>query len=562
MADRFNYDVFLSHNAKDKPRVRRLAKRLKEAGLRVWFDEWVVQPGDIIALKVDEGLEQARVLLLCVSPDALASDWVALERSSAIHRDPANEGRRFIPLLLADCELPDTLRRYKYVDYREEGEGAFEGLLSVFRLDAGDDLPAPKKKASKRKPTKQKPPKKAQPETPSEQTEPLAVRERKLTGHKDWVGGVAVSPDGTWAASGSDDKTVKIWDLETGKCRATLIGHASNVNAVAVTLDGMRVLSCSDDNSVRIWDPHLGQELAKLEGHTKWVLSVVALQDNVRALSGGFDKTLKLWDLDSGKCLKTIECGTDGNDDIFTCAVNQTGTHALSGHRDGQIRLWNLGAGECIATLKGHSKIVESIQITPDGRFAVSGSDDKTVKVWDLEAGTCVGTFEGHQSQVQSVAISFDGTLIASAGFIDHSVRLWDWESGACLQVIEVEVKGDSTPISIAFSPNGSRLVIGTTRGSIYLYHLTGVSAAPPSRSHTPLRQRQGRITRRGHGRQDLVGASLDRRQIRHPRPHPWHEGLAPGLAASSRCTAGARGAPLGPGWTRGLPPHPSAFPR
>src|SRR5712691_4656816 len=116
MARDFQFDVFLSHNQAYKPRVRRLAERLKGAWLRVWLDECVIQPGDIISLKVDEGLEQSRVLLLCLSPAALASDWVALERSTAIYRDPANAGRRFIPLLLADCELPDTLRRYKYVD--------------------------------------------------------------------------------------------------------------------------------------------------------------------------------------------------------------------------------------------------------------------------------------------------------------------------------------------------------------------------------------------------------------------------------------------------------------
>ena len=110
MPAEFPYDVFLSHNAQDKPRVRRLAERLKaagvqmEAGLRLWLDEWVIRAGDIIALKVDEGLEQSRVLLLCISPAALASVW---ERSTAVHRDPANAGRRFIPLLLGDCALPD-----------------------------------------------------------------------------------------------------------------------------------------------------------------------------------------------------------------------------------------------------------------------------------------------------------------------------------------------------------------------------------------------------------------------------------------------------------------------
>ena len=105
---------------------------------------------------------------------------------------------------------------------------------------------------------------------------------------------------------------------------------------------------------------------------------------------------------------------------------------------------------------------MKSVQITPDGRFAVSGSDDKTVKVWDLEAGTCVGTLEGHQDIVYSVAISPDGTLIASTGFMDNTVRLWDWKSGACLQVIKHE--GTFAPISVAFSPDGSRLVVGTAR--------------------------------------------------------------------------------------------------
>ena len=133
MPDHFQFDVFLSHNAKDKPRVRRLAERLKAAGVRVWLDEWVIQAGDIIALKVDEGLEQSRVLLLCISPAALASGWVALERSTAVHRDPSNAGRRFIPLLLGDCDLPDMLRRYKYVDFREESATAFAEVPGTLR---------------------------------------------------------------------------------------------------------------------------------------------------------------------------------------------------------------------------------------------------------------------------------------------------------------------------------------------------------------------------------------------------------------------------------------------
>ena len=102
----FQYDVFLSHNAADKPRVRKLAERLKEEGLRVWFDEWVIKAGDDIYLAIERGLETARVQVLCLSPAALGSERVALERGTVLFRDPTNQGRRFVPLL-----LPDTLRR-------------------------------------------------------------------------------------------------------------------------------------------------------------------------------------------------------------------------------------------------------------------------------------------------------------------------------------------------------------------------------------------------------------------------------------------------------------------
>lgn len=108
MAGSFTYDVFLSNNSQHKQQVRKLAERLKEAVLRVWFDDWIIKPGDDIYLAIERGLAAARVQVLCLSPAALGSEWVMLERSTVLFRDPTNVGRRFVPLLLADCTLPDT----------------------------------------------------------------------------------------------------------------------------------------------------------------------------------------------------------------------------------------------------------------------------------------------------------------------------------------------------------------------------------------------------------------------------------------------------------------------
>ena len=79
MAEYFSFDVFLSHSAKDKAVVREVAERLRKDGLRVWFDEWVLRPGDHILAKIEEGLEQSRVLVLFMSANAFGSDWAQLE---------------------------------------------------------------------------------------------------------------------------------------------------------------------------------------------------------------------------------------------------------------------------------------------------------------------------------------------------------------------------------------------------------------------------------------------------------------------------------------------------
>ena len=120
MPDDFPYDVFLSHSAKDKAVVRPLAERLRADGVKVWFDEWVLQPGDSIegnqskTAKIEEGLERSRVLVLCMSAHAFGSDWAQLESGTVRtgqrpFRDPLNKERRFLPLRLDDAPIKGSL---------------------------------------------------------------------------------------------------------------------------------------------------------------------------------------------------------------------------------------------------------------------------------------------------------------------------------------------------------------------------------------------------------------------------------------------------------------------
>jgi len=118
MSDAFPYDVFLSHSAKDKSVVRPLAERLRQDGLKVWFDEWVLKPGDSIPAKIEEGLEHSRVLVLCMSANAFGSDWTQLEAGTFRFRDPLNKERRFIPLLLDDAPVKGSIAQFLYVNWR------------------------------------------------------------------------------------------------------------------------------------------------------------------------------------------------------------------------------------------------------------------------------------------------------------------------------------------------------------------------------------------------------------------------------------------------------------
>ncbi|MEZ5387332.1 MAG: toll/interleukin-1 receptor domain-containing protein [Prosthecobacter sp.] len=105
MPDDFQFDVFLSHSSEDKTIVRDIAERLTKDGVKVWFDEWVLKPGDSIPAKIEEGLERSRVLVLCMSANAFGSDWAQLESGTFRFRDPLNKKRRLLPLRLDDAPI-------------------------------------------------------------------------------------------------------------------------------------------------------------------------------------------------------------------------------------------------------------------------------------------------------------------------------------------------------------------------------------------------------------------------------------------------------------------------
>nr|QNO48683.1 hypothetical protein AMAKCJMG_00017 [Methanosarcinales archaeon ANME-2c ERB4] len=439
MSNTFGYDVFLSYSSQDKRIVHALAERLKQEGLRVWLDAWVIQPGAMIGLQIQHGLEKSRTLLMCMSPAYFDSEWTTLEHHTLLFRDPTNEKRRFIPLLIEDCAMPDIIAQFAYIDWRTRSDESYDKLLTSCRGEAAEPVAREMQVVQ----------------------EPMMV----LEGHTDVVWDVAVTPDGKTVVSGSDDNTLKVWDLATGKCRATFEGHVSEVWSVAVTPDCKTVVSGSGDTTLKVWDLETGQCRATLEGHVSEVLGVAVTPDCKTVVSGSGDTTLKVWDLETGQCRATLEGHTNT---VWSVAVTPDGRTAVSGSADNTLKVWDIETGQCRATLAGHTYEVNDVAVTPDGKTIVSGSLDLTLKVWDIETGQCRATLEGHTNTVFGVAVTPDGKTIVSGSY-DMTLRVWDIETGQCRAIFECHT---DAVWGVAVTPDGKTVISGSGDNTLRVWDL------------------------------------------------------------------------------------------
>jgi WD40 repeat protein len=272
--------------------------------------------------------------------------------------------------------------------------------------------------------------------------EPIAEDNvRILGGHSDSIRAISFSPDGRLLASGSEDRTIKIWHLATGREIQTIAAHDMAVSAVAFSpippnpliqgSEGGILASGSVDRTIKIWNLITGQPIQAIVAH-EMVVKALAFSPNGQILaSGSSDNTVKLWDLARGREIQTLVKTTASIEALAFSVISPTlapkygkGEMLAFACADRSIRLINLNTGAEILMISDISSVVNSLVFSPNGRILAGGSNDKIVKLWDIGTGKELRTISGYAWQVGSLAISTDGQKFAS-GSDDRSVRTW-----------------------------------------------------------------------------------------------------------------------------------------
>jgi WD40 repeat protein len=277
-----------------------------------------------------------------------------------------------------------------------------------------------------------------------------------LTDHSAPINSVAISPDGITFASGSADKTIKIWNLQTGQLIYNLCEHTDAVNSLAINLDGTILASGSADKTIKTWNLKTGELLRTFKGswleYLDAINSVVFIPNSQILISGSQDHAIKLWNLQTGKELKKITAHAWG---VYSVAAVPNGEAFAGDSKDNKIKLCSQYTGELLQTFSGHSDCVWAIAISPNGKILASSSEDKTIKLWDLSTGKLLHTLTNHSQSVHSVAFSPDSQALASGSY-DDTIKLWNVNSGEMLCTLTGHSDGVK---SVAFSPDGTILV-------------------------------------------------------------------------------------------------------
>ncbi|MCJ1473376.1 hypothetical protein MMC13_002027 [Lambiella insularis] len=262
-----------------------------------------------------------------------------------------------------------------------------------------------------------------------------------LEGHLAGISTIAWSPDSRTLASGSDDKSIRLWDIYTGKpYPVPLLGHHNYIYSLAFSPKGNMIVSGSYDEAVFIWDVRTARVMRSLPAHSDPVGGVDFIRDGTLIVSCAGDGLIRIWDTATGQCLRTLV--HEDNAPVTSVRFSPNGKFVLAWTLDSSLRLWNYVEGRCVKTYQGHQNekysIGGSFGVYGGGQqaFVASGSEDGNIAIWDVVTKDLLQQLEGHNGAVLGLDTLSSKDLLVSGG-LDRTVRIWHAEEDEPIQAKE-----------------------------------------------------------------------------------------------------------------------------
>lgn len=261
-----------------------------------------------------------------------------------------------------------------------------------------------------------------------------------LKGHKSTVTCLTTLRDGR-IITGSDDKTIRIWNSKTGKCDLVLTGAISGVHEIIVLPDNRIITGSRDENILRIWDTQTGICNNTLAGHSDSISCLEMLVDNTSLLiaSGSFDKTARIWDINTYRCNHILAGHKNYIYKIKNLSEKQIIT---SGSFDNTMRIWDTMSGDCLKVLMGHTNTVFDIIVLND---KIISAGDTTLRIWDIKNDEIkCDIIKAHTAWITKLYLTDDGVITIS---LDNTVKKWNLNTKKCEMILS---KDNENPLIIS----------------------------------------------------------------------------------------------------------------
>mmetsp|Transcript_7337 Transcript_7337/g.20708 ORF Transcript_7337/g.20708 Transcript_7337/m.20708 type:complete len:592 (-) Transcript_7337:106-1881(-) len=305
-----------------------------------------------------------------------------------------------------------------------------------------------------------------------EATLPVTIL-RSLEAHKGGCYGLGFSRTGFRLVTSGGDKTVRLWDSDSGTALSTLEGSMGTVLDVQFTCDDMQVLGGGSDRALRLWDTSTGRVKHTLTGHADKVGTIhCSPSDPARAVSGSADRTIKIWNLNRGYVDRTIVCHSS----INAVTTTMDGQIVISGHFDGVLRFWDLRSGKPVNEVTGlHGHQISSVSVCNRSNCILTSSKDDSLKLVDIASHEVVRVLRPPGHLAGRACLSPDDKY-AACGLAEGGVCVWDTTSGAIQPTLHSPQGHHSGAqiLSSAWSPEGKHLATCDRQGVVVLWHGSG----------------------------------------------------------------------------------------